>query len=202
MVQFQFQFPDLPAEVRDWWLVITPGEADVCDSDPGYPVAVTLTATLRHMTQLWRGDLSWPEALRTGAMEVRGPEELRRARPRLVPAIAVRHCAPAEDERSTALPGRFPGQRRKTSTVMPGHTPTARSDTRCLCSGKGPGSLLRTTPLHRTAPAHRTTRSVRFWYGRAHDPRLPGRAAAGVAAHFLGRSAGLSLRMVLCVSSW
>jgi len=77
----QFRFPDLPGKVRNWWLVITPGEADVCDTDPGYPVTVTLTATLRHMTQVWRGDLSWPQALRTGAVELTGPEKLRRALP-------------------------------------------------------------------------------------------------------------------------
>jgi hypothetical protein len=35
---------------------------------------------------------------------------------------------------------------------MPRHPPTARSDTRCLRSGKGWGTLLRTTPLHGTAP--------------------------------------------------
>ena len=78
----QFRFPDLPAKVRDWWLVIMPGEeADVCDTDPGYPVTVTLTATLRHMTQIWRGDLSWPESLRTGVLVVHGQAELRRAVP-------------------------------------------------------------------------------------------------------------------------
>jgi hypothetical protein len=27
----QFRFPDVPAGIRDWWLVITSGEADVCD---------------------------------------------------------------------------------------------------------------------------------------------------------------------------
>ncbi len=77
----QFRFPELPAKVREWWLVIIDGDADVCDADPGYPVAVTLTATLRHMTQVWRGDLSWAEALRSRAVEVRGPEALRRALP-------------------------------------------------------------------------------------------------------------------------
>ena len=86
----QFRFPDLPAKVRDWWLVITPGEADVYDADPGYPVAVTLTATLRHMTQVWRGDLSWPKALRAGTVDVLGPEELRRA----APAGSRSHCSP------------------------------------------------------------------------------------------------------------
>ena len=95
----QFRFPDLPAKTRHWWLVITPGEADVCDTDPGYPVALTLTASLRHLTQIWRGDLSWPQALRTGAMEVHGPQELRRAAPSwftLSPFAAVPR---PEDER-------------------------------------------------------------------------------------------------------
>ncbi len=77
----QFRFPDAPSDARDWWLVITDGEADVCDVDPGYAVAVTVTASLRSMVQVWRGDLSWANALRAGAVEVMGPERLRRAVP-------------------------------------------------------------------------------------------------------------------------
>jgi DNA-binding HxlR family transcriptional regulator len=78
----QFRFPDVPAGGRDWWLVITPDDADVCDADPGFPVAVTVTASLRRMTEIWRGDLRWPEALRSGAVTVQGPAALRRALPR------------------------------------------------------------------------------------------------------------------------
>lgn len=77
----QFTFPGLPAKTRNWWLMITPGQADVCDADPGQPVALTVTASLRHLTQLWRGDLSWPEALRSGAIQISGPQPLRRAMP-------------------------------------------------------------------------------------------------------------------------
>ena len=77
----QFRFPDAPSDARDWWLVITRGEVDVCDVDPGHAVAVTVTANLRSMVNLWRGDLSWSTALRTGAVQVHGPEELRRAVP-------------------------------------------------------------------------------------------------------------------------
>src|SRR5581483_885665 len=75
----QFRFPDIPADARDWWLVITAGEVDVCDADPGYPVAVTLTASLRRMTEIWRGDLTWAEAVKSGQLEVGGPLALRRA---------------------------------------------------------------------------------------------------------------------------
>jgi hypothetical protein len=78
----QFRFPDVAASIRDWWLVITPDHADVCDADPGFPVAVAVTARLRHMVEIWRGDLRWPEALHTGAVSVEGPQTLRRALPR------------------------------------------------------------------------------------------------------------------------
>ncbi|MFZ0191629.1 MAG: helix-turn-helix domain-containing protein [Streptosporangiaceae bacterium] len=78
----QFRFPEAPARSRDWWLVITPDDADVCDADPGYPVAVTMTTSLRRMVEVWRGDLSWPDALRSGAITLQGPENLRRAVPR------------------------------------------------------------------------------------------------------------------------
>jgi hypothetical protein len=77
----QFTFPDAAASARDWWMVIGSGEADVCDEDPGFDVAATVTASLRRMVEVWRGDLAWAAALRTGAVEVRGPEALRRALP-------------------------------------------------------------------------------------------------------------------------
>jgi hypothetical protein len=34
------------------------------------------------MVEVWRGDLRWPEALRSGAVTVDGPQPLRRALPR------------------------------------------------------------------------------------------------------------------------
>ena len=77
----RFRFPDLPSDLRDWWLVITRGEADVCDADPGYDVAVTVNGGLRSMVEIWRGDVSWSQALRARAVEVQGPEAMRRAVP-------------------------------------------------------------------------------------------------------------------------
>jgi hypothetical protein len=49
---------------------------------PGHPVAVTVNANLRRMVEVWRGDLAWSDALSSGAIEVSGPEALRRALPR------------------------------------------------------------------------------------------------------------------------
>ncbi|MGB6454935.1 MAG: helix-turn-helix domain-containing protein [Streptosporangiaceae bacterium] len=86
----QFTFPDAPASSRHWWLVITKSDADVCDTDPGFPVAVTVSASLRSMTKVWRGDLSWDDALGSGAVTILGPEKVRRALPRwfTLPAFA------------------------------------------------------------------------------------------------------------------
>ena len=77
-----FRFPDVDADIRDWWLVITGAHTDVCDVDPGFEVDVTVTGSLRSLTEVWRGDRSWAAALRSGALEVRGPEPVRRALPR------------------------------------------------------------------------------------------------------------------------
>jgi hypothetical protein len=87
----QFTFPDVRASSRHWWLVISPDDADVCDADPGYPVAVTVTASLRRLTEVWRGDLSWAQALGSGAVTIHGPEITRRALPQwfTLPAFAL-----------------------------------------------------------------------------------------------------------------
>lgn len=77
----RFTFRDVPAAARDWWLVITPDEADVCDFDPGHDVAVTVTASLRRLTEIWRGDLGWQDAVRSGGLAISGPEALRRVLP-------------------------------------------------------------------------------------------------------------------------
>ncbi|BFU43266.1 winged helix-turn-helix transcriptional regulator [Krasilnikovia sp. MM14-A1004] len=77
----QFRFPQARQHSRDWWLVITPDDVDICDGDPGHPVAVTVIADLRSLVQVWRGDLSWSAALRAGGVEIQGPAALRRSLP-------------------------------------------------------------------------------------------------------------------------
>ena len=77
----QFQFPDAPRGQREFWIVLGHEEVDVCDFDPGFDVAVTVSSSLRTMTQVWRGDLAWSAALRSGSLEVQGPEAMRRAVP-------------------------------------------------------------------------------------------------------------------------
>lgn len=79
-VVVRFRFRDLRADA-DWWLVIADGEVDVCDFDPGFPVTVRVDADLRAFTRLWRGDIGWAEALRSGGVVLDGPASLRRTLP-------------------------------------------------------------------------------------------------------------------------
>jgi DNA-binding HxlR family transcriptional regulator len=65
----------------EWWLSVADGEADVCDFDPGYEVTATVSTSLRTLTAIWRGDVSWAHALRTGAVTVTAPTRGRRAVP-------------------------------------------------------------------------------------------------------------------------
>ena len=77
----RFCFPDLPRQSGQWWLVITPTDADVCDADPGHDVSVTVTASLRTLVRVWRGDVTWAQAIGSRAVEVDGPTLLRRSLP-------------------------------------------------------------------------------------------------------------------------
>ncbi|MFN8078991.1 MAG: helix-turn-helix domain-containing protein [Kineosporiaceae bacterium] len=77
----QFRFTDIPAGQRDWWLVIAGEEVDVCDVDPGFDVRVTVESTLRALTEVWRGDRSWQQAVRSGALALHGEVQARRAFP-------------------------------------------------------------------------------------------------------------------------
>jgi len=66
----------------DWWLVIANDSVDLCDFDPGDPVAATMETDLRTLTQIWRGDLSWQKALHSGGLLLHGSPQARRVVPR------------------------------------------------------------------------------------------------------------------------
>ena len=77
----QFRFQDVPAGQRDWWLVCTQAEVDLCDFDPGHPVTGRIDAPLTLFTRVWRGDIQWDQAFRSGDLKVDGPTAVRRNLP-------------------------------------------------------------------------------------------------------------------------
>ncbi|MEZ0449289.1 winged helix-turn-helix transcriptional regulator [Cellulomonas sp. ICMP 17802] len=78
----QFSFRDRPSGQRDWWLVCTQAEVDLCDFDPGHPVSGRIDTPLALFVRVWRGDVKWDQAFRSGELTVDGPTAVRRNLPR------------------------------------------------------------------------------------------------------------------------
>jgi DNA-binding HxlR family transcriptional regulator len=52
----EFVYPDLPAKLRRFWLVVDPESGtDLCKIDPGFDVDLYVSVDLRSMTAIWMG---------------------------------------------------------------------------------------------------------------------------------------------------
>jgi DNA-binding HxlR family transcriptional regulator len=72
-----FVYPDQPAKLRRFWLVVDPdGEVDVCSVDPGFDVDLYVTVDLRTMTSIWMGLTKVREALDGNKMTLTGDRQL------------------------------------------------------------------------------------------------------------------------------
>jgi DNA-binding HxlR family transcriptional regulator len=85
----RFTFSDTAPEERTWWVVIDSEGVDLCQFDPGHPVTVSVETDLRTMTSIWRGELTWPQSQRTGALHVRAPSQVARSLPRWLPKQTI-----------------------------------------------------------------------------------------------------------------
>jgi DNA-binding HxlR family transcriptional regulator len=81
-----FEFPDAAKGLRRWWLVIDEGDVDLCLQDPGREVDVSLSTSVRTMTQIWMGDA------RAGTAEDCGTRETDSVSERLARDKPVRAC--------------------------------------------------------------------------------------------------------------
>lgn len=69
-------FSDVPDHKSRHWFVCDSGVLDYCVTDPGFAVDLYLTATLKDMTHIYRGDVAVKAALDAGQLEVIGPRRL------------------------------------------------------------------------------------------------------------------------------
>ncbi len=78
-----FVFPEVAGPSRRWWLVIGVADdgVDLCDTDPGHEVTATVTGSLRALVDVWRGERTWADATRAGALTVDAPADVRRSLP-------------------------------------------------------------------------------------------------------------------------
>lgn len=77
-VVVQLTFPSMPAKRRYFWIVVDDQDVDLCLTDPGFDVDVTVEADLRTLTEVWMGDGRFVEALADGRITMQGPTELTR----------------------------------------------------------------------------------------------------------------------------
>ncbi len=79
-----FELTGVAPKASRWWLVVAEGRADICDFDPGYDVAATVSTNLRTLTRIWRGDTSWSRTLIDGSAAIAGTADARTALPRWI----------------------------------------------------------------------------------------------------------------------
>ncbi|WP_035758867.1 winged helix-turn-helix transcriptional regulator [Granulicoccus phenolivorans] len=59
-------------EARSFWIVIDRGTASVCESDPGYPVDLTVRGALSDLYRVWLGRVPVDRAVRREVIRVEG----------------------------------------------------------------------------------------------------------------------------------
>jgi DNA-binding HxlR family transcriptional regulator len=83
-VVVQFKFRGVPPErrgYREFWLVLSAADVDLCVKDPGFEVDLLVDARIDAMVHVWLGDTTWRAALRDGSVRIDGPRELAKAFP-------------------------------------------------------------------------------------------------------------------------
>lgn len=71
-VIIHFKFRDARAGERAWWLVVEQGEADLCRDDPGRDLTLVVDATVRALTEVWTGERTPQEVVRSQELRVNG----------------------------------------------------------------------------------------------------------------------------------
>jgi DNA-binding HxlR family transcriptional regulator len=102
-----FEFPDVPIAVRRFWLVIDRGEVDLCLRSPGREVDLSLTCAIRTLVAVYLGEVDPADAVRSGAIVLRGSRGLQRTFPAwcarsAYAGAALRRRAPGRPERPAA----------------------------------------------------------------------------------------------------
>ena len=73
----QFQYPELPAARRHWWLLVDPKSGvDLCSIDPGFDVDLYVSTDLHTMTAIWMGFETVRAAVRAQKILLTGERSL------------------------------------------------------------------------------------------------------------------------------
>jgi DNA-binding HxlR family transcriptional regulator len=76
-----FRYRDAEEGKRAWWMVAEQGNADLCLTDPGFPIDLNVDAEAQAMAEVWLGKLELGAAMRGRRLKVTGPDHLVRSLP-------------------------------------------------------------------------------------------------------------------------
>ncbi len=76
-----FWFRDLAAKRSRYWLDIESQEVEVCLTNPGFEVHLTVETTLRTMVEVWMGRRRVQDAIESGGIELKGASRLAKGFP-------------------------------------------------------------------------------------------------------------------------
>jgi DNA-binding HxlR family transcriptional regulator len=76
-----FWFRDVAGKRSRYWLRVERPEIELCLTDPGLDVELTVETTLRTMVDVWMGDRDISDAVDCGHITLKGPAELARTFP-------------------------------------------------------------------------------------------------------------------------
>jgi DNA-binding HxlR family transcriptional regulator/putative sterol carrier protein len=66
---------------RTFWLVVEPGDASICYTDPGLEVDAVLASDIATLYRMWEGEVDLLDAVRAGTIELTGPRWVVRGLP-------------------------------------------------------------------------------------------------------------------------
>ncbi|MGW6444168.1 winged helix-turn-helix transcriptional regulator [Lentzea sp. NPDC055074] len=66
---------------RTFWLVLEPGDASVCYTDPGLEVDAVLASDIATLYRMWEGEFELLDGVRAGTIELTGPRWVVRGLP-------------------------------------------------------------------------------------------------------------------------
>jgi DNA-binding HxlR family transcriptional regulator len=75
----QFEYPELPANRRHFWLIAEGSVVDLCSTDPGHEVDLFVQSSLRTMTAIWMGITTVQAELGAGNLDLAGDMALARS---------------------------------------------------------------------------------------------------------------------------
>jgi DNA-binding HxlR family transcriptional regulator len=66
---------------RKYWMVLEPGDASICYTDPGFEIDAVLAADLSALYRMWLGEIELLDAVRAGAIALTGARWIVRGLP-------------------------------------------------------------------------------------------------------------------------